>query len=240
MKMESREGMPADSVVTRIAETDLDMAGVTSLWRDVYGAEFGWLDNGADPRMDGFHHRSTYYVSWLNDAFPIGTMRIVGAQQPGFHITDAVDVRELSLRQPKVVEVQRLMVRPEYRDKRFSGAPFGVYGCMVKACLHHAISHGVDAILADCHRDMAVSPLKSMKQMGFRETGDTYVDSMNGLVCVILTIDTKTWLRNIYNEQNKFNRYLLDVGDWSVCGSRSKSDVATSIGISPTEERIHA
>ncbi|GEO86473.1 MULTISPECIES: GNAT family N-acyltransferase [Alphaproteobacteria] len=231
--------MSQDSVVTRLANTEADMLGVTSLWRTVYGNEFGWLSAQADPYNDGFHDRSTYYVAWLNDALPIGTMRIVKAHEMGFHITDAVDVRTLSSRQPKVVEVQRLMVMPDFRDKRFPGAPFGVYGCMVKACLHHAIANGIDVVLADCHRDMTISPLKSMKQMGFIETGDTYVDSMNGLVCVILTIDTKTWLRNIYTNQNNFNRYLLDIGEWSVI----QSDTMNAIGLTglPIEkEHAHA
>lgn len=238
MKIEIGD-MPQDSVVTRLANTDADMIGVTSLWREVYGKEFGWLKDRADPYTDGFHDRSTYYVAWLNGALPIGTMRIVKAHEPGFHITDAVDVRILSNRQPKVVEVQRLMVMPEFRDKRFPGAPFGVYGCMVKACLHHAIANGIDTVLADCHRDMMISPLKSMKQMGFTETGDTYVDSMNGLICVILTIDTKAWLRNIYNNQNNFNRYLLDIGEWSV----TPSDTITAVppnGFPTMEERAHA
>lgn len=213
MKLNANKQQQENSVVTRFIQNEDDMVGVTSLWHDVYGAEFGWLTNQADPRTDGFHHRSAYYVSLLNGIYPIGTMRIVSGQTLGFHITDAVEIREIALRQPKIIEIQRLMVREEYRDKRFPGAPFGVYGCMVKACLHHAIAHGIDTILADCHRDVVLSPLKSMKQMGFQDTGETYIDSMNGLVCIILTIETKNWLRNIYCQKSKFYRHLLDVTD---------------------------
>lgn len=219
MKIENGEGISQDTIVTRLADTADDMVGVTALWREVYGKEFGWLNEHADPFADGFHDRSTYYIAWLNDTVPVGTIRIVRSHELGFHITDAVDVRALTSRQPRVVEVQRLMVAPQMRDKRLPGAPFGIYGCMVKACLHHAIAHGIDTVLADCHRDMDVSPLKSMKQMGFTETGETYIDSMNGLTCVILTIETKAWLRSVYNNQNQFNRYLLDIGEWSVVPS---------------------
>lgn len=226
------------AVVTLLAKFDRHIAAVMELWRDVYGAEFGWLDAQVDPRSDGFHERSTYYVSLIDGAYPVGTMRIVDALPSGFHITDAVEVAMLSARQPKVVEVQRLMVRPEFRDKRLPGAPFGIYGCMVKACLHHAIAHGVDTILADCHRDIKISPLKSMKTMGFKETGETYIDSMNGLVCTILTIDTKTWLRNIYGDQNAFNRYLLDVGEWTVLSDQRPTSVQSDRA--QPEEQVYA
>ncbi len=239
MKIENGEGASRESIVTRLADTEDDMVGVTSLWRDVYGKEFGWLNDDANPFTDGFHDRSTYYVAWLNDAIPVGTMRIVRSHELGFHITDAVDIRALASRQPKVVEVQRLMVTPEMRDKRLTGAPFGIYGCMVKACLHHAIANGIDIVLADCHRDMAVSPLKSMKKMGFTETGETYVDSMNGLVCVILTIETKSWLRDIYNNQNNFNRYLLDIGEWSVASSKLMNGI-TRLHLPALEGHSHA
>ncbi|GLH80066.1 MULTISPECIES: hypothetical protein [unclassified Bradyrhizobium] len=234
-----QDGEAAEFVLTRRVNSAKDLEAVTSLWRSVYGSEFGWLSDDANPVTDGFHERSDYYVSWLNGLVPVGTMRIVRAQQMGFHITDAVDVRSLSSRQPLVVEVQRLMVVGKFRDKRFAGAPFGIYGCMVKACLHHAVAYGVDTILADCHRDMAISPLKSMKQMGFRETGDTYVDSMNGLVCVILTIDTKAWLQKIYTNQNPFNQYLLDMNDWSPGFAQISEQTGKRNGPS-TKERAHA
>jgi hypothetical protein len=220
MKFGSGAGASEGLIVTRLADSEIDMLGVTSLWREVYATEFKWLGSEADPLTDGFHERSTYYIAWHNEVTPVGTMRIVKAQDMGFHITDAVNVSRLSSRQQKIVEVQRLMVAPRYRDKRFPGAPFGIYGCMVKACLHHAIANGVDTVLADCHRDLKISPLKSMKQMGFVETGDTYVDSMNSLVCVVLAIETKAWLQNLYANRSPFNRYILDMGDWSVLAAK--------------------
>jgi len=229
--------LPRGEIFTRIVNTAEDMDGVTTLWKEIYGKEFGWLDEQADPCTDNYHGRSTYYISWLNNTIPVGTMRIVRSNDMGFHITEAVKVRSLYHRQPIMVEVQRLMIAPGIRDKRFLGAPFGVYGCMVKACFHHSIANGVDIILADCHLDVAKSPLESMKKMGFKETGETYVDSMNGLNCTILIMETKSWIRNIYNNQSNFNNYFLDIKDWSI----SKSNIS---GIDklylPNEGCIHA
>ncbi len=197
-------------IQTQQATSDDDLLAVRALWRCVYGGEFGWLGADADPRTDGYHERSTYYLSYANTMLPAATMRIVDAQRPGFHITDAVHLDGISCLRPKIVEVQRLMVHADFRDRRLPGAPFGIYGCMIKACLQHALKHEVDLILADCHRDMTISPLKSLKSMGFRDTGKTYVDSMNGLVCVILTMETRRWLRNIFGDPTPFSRYLIE------------------------------
>ena len=58
--------------------------------------------------------------------------------------------------------------------------------------------------------------MKSMLQMGFIDTGKTYIDALNGEVCAVLTINAATWLRNTYNRPTPFNRYLLDFDEWSI------------------------
>jgi hypothetical protein len=196
---------------TTIVRSPRDLEAVATLWRQVYGEEFGWLRSNPSPWGDRYHERSTYFVCWLDETTPIGTLRIVREQNAGFHITKFIPDEQLVEKFCKTVEVQRLMVREDYRDRRFEGAPFGIFGCLVKACLQFAIRERVSLLLADCHKETTIGPMKSMKQMGFKETGHIYVDEINGLECVVMTLPVATWLQNIYRSPSYFNNYLISI-----------------------------
>jgi hypothetical protein len=199
----------SDCLETRLSRASEEVECARALWRTVYSEEFGWLPSNADPLADPYHSRSLYAVSRLADGTPIGTMRIVQLAEPGFFISDKLGMNPLVGHVTKGFEVQRLMVLKNFRDRRFPGAPFGVYGAMVKTCLWHAMATASDWVLADCHRNTEIGPLKSMKGMGFRETGQTYVDEKNGEECVVLIIRTKDWIASTMNNRGRFNQYLL-------------------------------
>ena len=198
-----------DSLETRLSRSDEDVQCARALWHQVYCQEFGWLPPDADPLADPYHARSVYAVSRIAGKTAIGTMRIVHLADPGFYISAKLGTGPLADHLTKGFEVQRLMVLKDFRDRRFPGAPFGVYGAMVKICLQHAMATASDWVLADCHRNTEIGPLKSMKGMGFKETGHTYRDDMNGEECVVLIIRTKDWIAGIMNHPGRFNQYLL-------------------------------
>lgn len=193
---------------TSVSRSDADVAAAGELWNTVYVDEFGWLSADNKPGSDGFHNRAIYAVC-RQDEVPVGTLRIVHQADPGFYITDKLGMDPITRHIRQGVEIQRLMVRRDYRERRSSGAPFGVYGCLVKACFHYAMAAGMDWVLADCHSNVDIGPLKSMKTMGFRETGHTYRDSFNGEECVVLLIETRDWVRDVVRRRSRFNEYLF-------------------------------
>jgi hypothetical protein len=136
------------SVTRSIREVD----DTRTLWRDVYCKEFGWLGPDADPSEDPYHDRSYYAVCRVDGSYPVGTLRIVHEADRGFYITKKLGRQPIEPYTSAGIEIQRLMVRKEFRDRRMPEAPFGVYGALVKACLHHALTVGADWVLADCHK----------------------------------------------------------------------------------------
>jgi len=199
----------ADGLFTSVSRSDVDVSDAKALWQDVYCGEFGWLGVGSDPRADKYHQRSLYAVCRVNGGLPVGTLRIVHEDDPGFYITEKLGTAPISRYLSKGIEVQRLMVRKEFRDRRLPEAPFGIYGVLVKVCLYHALAVGAEWVLADCHRDIDIGPLKSMKAMGFEETGHSYRDSINDEECIVLIIETKQWISNTLRNRSRFNKYLV-------------------------------
>lgn len=48
---------------TKLSSAQEEVQCARSLWRKVYGEEFGWLPADADPLADPYHSRSLYAVS---------------------------------------------------------------------------------------------------------------------------------------------------------------------------------
>lgn len=199
----------ATTLSTRLSRAEPEIAATRALWREVYSDEFGWLPPDSDPASDRYHARALYAVTRTSCGTPVGTLRIVHAADPDLYITRKLGVGPLGHHATRGFEVQRLMVKRAYRDKRLRHAPFGVYGALVKVCLHYALAAGADWVLADCHRDIALGPLKSMKAMGFRETTHSYRDEINGEECVVLIVETRQWISNTIRKRTRFNRYLF-------------------------------
>ena len=195
-------------ISTSVSRSEKDVEGASALWKAVYEDEFGWLSQDVEPRHDPFHLRSYYAVCWHQE-LPVGTLRIVTQADPGFYITEKIGLEPLSNYLCLGIEIQRLMVHRDFRDRRIHSAPFGVYGCLVKACFQYALATGMDWVLADCHKNVEIGPLKSMKTMGFRETGHSYCDSFNNEECIVLIIRTKEWIRDVVSRPSSFNTYLF-------------------------------
>lgn len=197
-------------ISTSVSRTGKDVEAASELWNAVYAREFGWLPKENDPSSDEYHERSLYAVC-RQEGVPVGTLRIVNQADPGFYITQKLGLEPLANYLCQGVEIQRLMVLRDARDRRAPNAPFGVYGCLVKACFQYALGAGKDWVLADCHKNIAIGPLKSMKTMGFRETGHSYRDSFNGEECIVLIIRTKEWVRDVVCRRTHFNNYLFGI-----------------------------
>jgi len=199
--------LPMNNLVTTdVVDDDAKLSEVAMLWQKVYVDEFGWLDN-ADPGGDAYHDRSHYYLAKYSGR-PVGTVRIVRSRYADLHITESTNVPFLDDRSTKIAEVQRLMVAPEYRNIKLPGAPFGVYGCMVKATFYHALMHDLDIVIADCHKRAKVSPYKSMRKMGFVDTGASYVDPMNSEDCYILAIMVRDRVKGMLSGKGGFFEYV--------------------------------
>ncbi len=195
-------------ITTTVSRNEQDVEAARELWDAVYAGEFGWLSQDIDPSNDEYHPRSVYAVC-RQDGHPVGTLRIVNQADPGFYITQKLEEEPLTNYLCKGVEIQRLMVRRDYRERKIQNAPFGIYGCLVKACFQYALATGMDWVLADCHKNIDIGPLKSMKTMGFRETGHSYRDNYNGEECIVLIIRTKEWVRDVVHRRTRFNEYLF-------------------------------
>ena len=195
-------------VTTDVVDNESKLSEVAILWRRIYADELGWLDDNVDPSGDAYHDRSHYYLAKYSEQ-PVGTVRIVHSQCADLHITESTNIPFLDDRVTKTAEVQRLMVDPEFRNTKLPGAPFGVYGCMVKASFYHVLLHDLDIVITDCHKSAKVSPYKSMRRMGFVDTGSSYTDPMNNEECYILAITVKDWVKNMLSRKGKFFEYVI-------------------------------
>lgn len=159
------------------------LARVFELWKQVYADELGWLDYSSDNQIDQYHDQSTYILIELicDDlkTIPVATARIVEDSDHGLPIERFLPFGPLK-EDRKLIEVQKMMVRAEYRSKRFPSAPLGLMPLIMQRTMRYAISNNVSLIIADVFNDRQVSPIGPLEQIGFQRIGVPFVDTELG------------------------------------------------------------
>ncbi|MCF7548207.1 GNAT family N-acyltransferase [Pseudonocardia sp. WMMC193] len=160
------------------ARTEEELRDVDLLWRAVYGTECGWLAADAPALIDDrYHPHSTYLLARVAGE-PVGTMRVVADSPERLPVEQFVGIEKLrGDGDRRLVEVQRLMVLPQFRRRRYPEMPFGVLAALVKGCLHHCIQQGASHIVADLFLNTPTTPMRTLLSMGFTETGLEFVDT---------------------------------------------------------------
>ncbi|WP_437626766.1 N-acyl amino acid synthase FeeM domain-containing protein [Sorangium sp. So ce1151] len=193
----------------RKAETPDEFEDLHRILTEVYVREFNWLDRDVT-RMeeDPYHPYSTYLMAYAGPR-AIGMMRLVHDSPIGLPIEQFVDVSDLKQGRT-VIECQRLMVLPDHRSHRNAELPFGPFGALVKATVHHCLLHRRDYIIADCFRDTRTTPLRQLMAIGFVETGRDFRDhelAEAGLSTALL-LKMEDLHQLIRRRESRYFRYL--------------------------------
>ena len=195
-----------------VATSDADLAKVRTIWEQVYKEELGWLDeHNIDPRNDIYHAASVYLLATNETGEPVGVMRMVIDSECGLPVYNFVDISELrKSAQGALVECARLMVPVKYRDQKFSNYPHGIFAALVKAALHECLKEKNYNVLANCFLDTRTTPIKALKQMGFRDLNIRFRDELNEASdCTVLHLDIKDMLSIFYGTQSGFGNYIM-------------------------------
>lgn len=154
---------------------------VEGLWERVYAKELEWLVPGATRRADAYHPHSAYVLLELVSEdglrLPVGTARLVADSPAGLPIERFFPLGPLK-EDRKFIEIQRLVVVPEFRSKRFVGAPFGLMARMMREIMRYAIGAGrASFLVADVFDDPQVSPIGPLREIGFDQIGVAFQDT---------------------------------------------------------------
>ncbi|UMP00001.1 N-acyl amino acid synthase FeeM domain-containing protein [Amycolatopsis sp. EV170708-02-1] len=208
---ESPSGITADSGVY-IASTESDLDDVDDLWREVYGHQYGWLPvNAPALHKDHYHHNSTYLLG-VSEGRAVGTMRLVRDSPQRLPVEQFTSIEELRAEERRLIEVQRLMIIDEYRNRRVPGMPFGVFAALIKGCLHWCLRNGYSHIVADLFLNTATTPMSPLLALGFQQTGiefvDTELDEPDRSVALLLEVGEL--FSRPFRTTNAFYRYLIE------------------------------
>jgi hypothetical protein len=196
-----------------VATSESDLDNVDTLWREVYGQEYGWLPADSPAlHKDWYHPHSAYLVAAVNGR-AVGTMRLVADSPQQLPIEQFTSIEQL--RDPgrrRLIECQRLMVLKEYRNTRQAGMPFGVFGALVKGCLHWCLRNGFSHIVADLFVNTATTPMAPLLAIGFEETGIEFVDTEldEPDLSVALLLDLGELFSRSFRSSSPFYRYLME------------------------------
>jgi len=202
---------PHDGFAVCKASGDADLEQVDMLWRAVYGEEYGWLpvDAGA-LHKDKYHPHSVYLLATVAGQV-VGTMRLVVDSPERLPVEQFVDIGPLRGEGDRLIECQRLMMLPQFRNRRFEEMPFGVLAALVKGCLHWCLINGVSHIVADLFRSTATTPMAPLLALGFTETGIEFVDTelAEPDESVALLLEVGELFSRPFRSSNPFYRYLM-------------------------------
>jgi hypothetical protein len=179
------------------------LPAVVELWQRIYADELGWLDCSVGNTLDEFHPHSHYILIELvrNDHYPvpIGTARFVMDSPLGLPIERFLPFGPFK-EDRTLIEVQKMMIRPEYRSRRFSSAPFGLMPLIMQRTMRFAIAHNVSMIIADVFNDRQVSPIGPLEQIGFERIGVPFVDTELGfpVESIAMGISRGVFLRGLF------------------------------------------
>lgn len=206
-----------------IASTEADFEAVDALWEAVYGEECGWLPAADGPRhKDRYDAQSTYLLARAEGRV-VGTMRLVEDGAGGLPIEQFVSVDDLRAPDRRLIECQRLMILPEYRNQRYDLMPYGVLAALVKGCIHWCLVRNATHIVADLFTETATTPIDPLVALGFEETGKEFIDTElegSGRSIALLLRVAELFSRP-FRTSAPFYRYLMeydstvDVYHWS-------------------------
>ncbi|MDI2132414.1 N-acyl amino acid synthase FeeM domain-containing protein [Yinghuangia seranimata] len=197
------------------AASDADFVAIDGLWADVYGAEFGWLPSGTGPAYkDRYHENATYLLARVEHQV-VGTMRLVADSAGGLPIEQFVGIDDIRPGR-RLIECQRLMILPEFRNRRFPEFPQGVLAGLVKGCIHWCLANGVTHILADLFTQTATTPIGPLRALGFEETGKEFVDTELSQAgsSVALLLRTGELFSRTFRTASPFYRYLMEYDEF--------------------------
>ncbi|MFC5657097.1 N-acyl amino acid synthase FeeM domain-containing protein [Streptomyces nogalater] len=194
------------------ASSEADFEAVDSLWEAVYGDECGWLPPADGPRhKDRYDDRSTYLLARVEGTV-VGTMRLVEDGTGGLPIEQFVAIDELRAPRRRLMECQRLMILPEFRNRRYEQMPYGVLAALVKGCIHWCVVHDVTHIVADLFTETTTTPIGPLVALGFEETGKEFIDTElegSGRSIALLLRVAELFSRPFRTEA-PFYRYLME------------------------------
>ena len=175
-----------DTIDVRLREnvsTPEFMSVVRQLWQQIYVDELGWVTTADIHREDEYHGHSTYILIDLVKngvvQMPVATARIVRDSAHGLPIERFLPFGPLK-EDRHLIEVQKLMVLPAFRTRRFRSAPLGLMALIMQQSMQFAIRNNVSLIIADVFDDHQVSPIGPLEQIGFERIGVPFVDSELG------------------------------------------------------------
>lgn len=194
------------------AKGPADLSDVDDLWRAIYGRELGWLaPNGKSLHNDRFHAHSVYLLARV-DGQTVGTMRLVRDSAEGLPVEQFVPIEKLrGDGDRRLIECQRLMILPEYRNQRRPDMPYGVLAALVKGCLHWSLRNAVTHVVADLFLNTPTTPMAQLKALGFVDTGLEFVDTEltepDRSAALLLTVGDL--FARAYVSDQSFYRYLM-------------------------------
>lgn len=190
----------------------VDFDGVTGLWNDVYGRELGWLSSDRSlGHRDKYHPHSTYLMA-MAEGDVAGTMRLVSDSPMGLPVEQFVSISDLREPDRRLIECQRLMIRHDYRNRRWPEFPFGVFAALAKACIHWCVLDGATHIIADVFSGTDTTPVAPLLALGFEETGkefiDTELDEPDRSLALLLPV--AELFSRPFRTRSPFYRYLME------------------------------
>ncbi|WP_413804144.1 GNAT family N-acetyltransferase [Streptomyces iranensis] len=195
-----------------IASTEADFEAVDALWEAVYGQECGWLPAANGPRhKDRYDAQATYLLARA-EGRAVGTMRLVEDGSGGLPIEQFVSIDDLRAPDRRLIECQRLMILPEYRNQRYDLMPYGVLAALVKGCIHWSVVHNATHIMADLFTETATTPIGPLAALGFEETGKEFIDTElegSGRSIALLLRVAELFSRP-FRTSASFYRYLME------------------------------
>jgi hypothetical protein len=209
------------------AHSTMDFEGLNDLWIRVYGTECGWIKNhDGSLYKDRYHDSSTYLLAMVNGVI-VGTMRLVSDSSVGLPLEQFVSIQD-HRNARTLIECTRLMVVPEFRNRRMQELPFGVLGGLVKGCIQWCVINDVTHIIADLFKNTATTPAEPLIALGFERIGlefvDTELDEPDQSEALLLRVNELA--SRGFRTDSQFYRYLTEF-DHSVLVSRA--DIPSSV-----------
>ncbi|MFF4032758.1 GNAT family N-acyltransferase [Streptomyces sviceus] len=195
-----------------IASTEADFEAVDALWEAVYGEECGWLPAAEGPRHKDRYDAQSTYLLVRAEGRVVGTMRLVEDGSGGLPIEQFVSIDDLRGPRRRLIECQRLMILPEYRNRRYDLMPYGVLAALVKGCIHWCVVHNATHIVADLFTETATTPIAPLVALGFEETGKEFIDTElegSGRSIALLLRVAELFSRP-FRTSASFYRYLIE------------------------------
>jgi len=195
---------------------DERLTSLDRLWKAVYRAELGWFASDEITLFGDEFHSSSIYLEATLARQPVGLLRLVRRETAGLPVERFADLCGLIPdRDARVIECQRLVVLDRYRSYKSPMAPFGIWPALMKATLQLCLRDSITHMIADCFLDTPTTPIKSLKRIGFKETGLAFTDTELNVASMstVLTLDIRDMLRVLYQTGNDFAKYILSIDD---------------------------